>query len=142
MIKNYLQLQDLVSNGSIEYHIEIDDALDPDEAMIPPMMIQPLLEEIIVPRAKENGGKKHLRIRFRNNGPTILIIVENDWKNDDSKAFHGKEPASFSLIRDRLRIMEKRFQRKFLFRSSDILNLDGEIAGIKVELEVPVEVDS
>ena len=139
MVKNYMDLQGLKSNGSVEYHVELDDSLDPDETRIPPMMIQPLLEEINVPQFAEANVKRHLKIRFRNNGPTILIIVETDWVNADSYVLQSKEPASFHLIRDRLKIMEKKFHRKFLFRSSDILNLDGKILGIKVELEVPVE---
>jgi tetratricopeptide (TPR) repeat protein len=105
MVKNYMELQGLKSNGSVEYHVELDDSLDPDETMIPPMMIQPLLEEIIVPQFAEANVKRHLKIRFRNNGPTILIIVETDWVNADSYVLQSKEPASFHLIRDRLKIM-------------------------------------
>ena len=141
MIKNYLHLQELISSGSIDYKIEVDDSLDPYETMIPPMMVQPLLEEIIG-QIREDCGKRYLKIRFRNNDPTILISVEARGINPVSSVFKAKEPASFDLIRERLKVMEKKFNRKLFFISSDLKDDNGKILGMRVELEVPVEVDS
>jgi tetratricopeptide (TPR) repeat protein len=46
-IENYLELQKVRYAGKFDYHIEIDDNLDPETVMIPPMLAQPFIENSI-----------------------------------------------------------------------------------------------
>ncbi|MCK4826315.1 histidine kinase, partial [bacterium] len=44
MIKDYLDLQILLYENKFEYTLEVDDKLDIDDVTIPPMLIQPFIE--------------------------------------------------------------------------------------------------
>ncbi len=47
MIRNYLQLEEMRMGNAFNWEITLQDGLKPDELLIPPMLIQPLLENAI-----------------------------------------------------------------------------------------------
>ena len=47
-MENYLSIEKLTRNNTFDYVIKVGPAIDPEEEGIPPMMIQPFLENAII----------------------------------------------------------------------------------------------
>ncbi len=77
ILKNYLELEMLRFKGKFEYEIEIDDEIDYDVG-IPPMLIQPHVENAILHGIKPKEGMGHLSIRFILKGDLLICEVEDD----------------------------------------------------------------
>ncbi len=77
VLKNYLELEMLRFKGKFEYEIEIDDEIDYDVG-IPPMLIQPHVENAILHGIKPKEGMGHLNIRFILKGDLLICEVEDD----------------------------------------------------------------
>ncbi len=77
VLKNYLELEMLRFKGKFEYEIELDDEIDYDVG-IPPMLIQPHVENAILHGIKPKEGMGHLSIRFILKGELLICEVEDD----------------------------------------------------------------
>jgi two-component system, LytTR family, sensor kinase len=60
--------------------LRLDVALDPgsDEAMVPALLLQPLVENAVKHGVARSEGSTCIRIRARLDGPVLEIVVEND----------------------------------------------------------------
>ena len=72
----YLEIQATRMHGRLTY--SIDEALDLDELTLPPLIIQPLIENAVKHgiEPKEAGG--HINIRVTKNDNKLVIVVEDN----------------------------------------------------------------
>ncbi len=88
-IRKYIDLQQLSHNFQFDYTINISDDLNPEQISVPPMLIQPVVENAILHGAlnTEQGNvtidyirhKEHIEIRVSDNG---IIKKESDHSPD------------------------------------------------------------
>lgn len=78
ILRLYLELEKLRSGGMVEYTIEVDEAVDPLNRYMPPMVIQPFVENAvwhgILP--KEEKGMVNVELRIKNE--ELVCTVEDD----------------------------------------------------------------
>ena len=78
LVKNYLMLEKLRFEELMNFSIEVSDNLDLSDIMVPPLLIQPLVENSIkhgILQLKSDGGFIHIRINEEND---ILHIEVKD----------------------------------------------------------------
>lgn len=76
-VENYLALQNL-ENESYHYSIAVDDAIDSDRFEIPPMLIQPFVENAIEHAFTHKQTQKSINIRLHySNRNLICTITDN-----------------------------------------------------------------
>jgi LytS/YehU family sensor histidine kinase len=63
-IKNYFELQKVRYAGKFDFNIEVDEAIDQENMMIPPMLAQPFIENAIEHGIKHKETNGHINIRF------------------------------------------------------------------------------
>ena len=49
MLEGYIEMEQLRFKDKFEFIIKVDEAIDEEEILIPPMMIQPFAENAIIP---------------------------------------------------------------------------------------------
>lgn len=138
-IKNYLYLQSNFSN-SFNYNLKVDNDIDPIELFIPPMLIQPFIENSIHHGFINNNPKNQIDIlisRSRDQSFLKCVIRDNGIGYSKSKDIKGEERSkhkSFSgnIVRHRLAILKKKFDLEAKFLIKDITP-----SGTEVELFVP-----
>jgi ligand-binding sensor domain-containing protein len=125
MLEYYIQLEILRFENKFTYKIIIDEKLDEDFIEIPPMIIQPYIENAIVhgvvPR-EDNGGliemiftdkKEFLEIKIKDNG------VGRDYhKNSKFKKTHKSK--GMLITRQRLELLNKDFNKDFSLKIIDL----------------------
>lgn len=77
-IENYLALEELRFGQGFEYETETKAGLDPDACVLPPMLLQPYIENAIRHglRPKKEGGR--LRIRFSAEGECLCVEIDDN----------------------------------------------------------------
>jgi ligand-binding sensor domain-containing protein/two-component sensor histidine kinase len=78
LLELYIQLEQLRFNHRFEYHLVIDKKIDMENTEIPPLLIQPYIENAIVHGLVNKEGKGDLWFSMeRNNGSVVCKIEDN-----------------------------------------------------------------
>ncbi|RAJ18094.1 sensor histidine kinase [Olleya aquimaris] len=78
LLKNYLDIEKLRFEDDFEYKITIDKSLDTEELFLPPMILQPILENAINHGIFHKNGKGKVSIEFLNLKNTSFKVVITD----------------------------------------------------------------
>ena len=78
LLELYIQLEQLRFSNKFDYHIAIDERVDTENTEIPPLLIQPYIENAILHGLVNKNGKGDLWFSLeRNNGLLICKIEDN-----------------------------------------------------------------
>ncbi len=139
----YMDMELLRFNHSFTYHMEVDPQIDPENTLVPPMLLQPFAENAILHgmQNKENGvisiqvHKENDMIRF--------VITDNGSGNKDiaSGATEGKKHKSLGqkIIKERLNIINRLKKAKATVNIVQLKDADDRPGGMRVELWLPFE---
>ena len=140
LLELYLSLEKLRFKTDFTYSINTVNA---DGVLIPPLLIQPFIENALVHGLLHKVGPKQLNISFELNQDLICTITDNGVGRERAKAIRLRQRAdheSFSgkAIKNRFEILSEVLQGKFGYEYEDLFE-NGEASGTKVVLRIPVE---
>ena len=145
MLENYLSIEQFSRPNKFEYQINVADDLDIDELMIPPMMVQPFVENAVkhgINYLKE-GGK--ITISFSKKGNKLeCSIVDNgigrlaSGEINKQKTKNHKSTA-LDVTKERLDVLNKGNSRHKSLKINDLYNDDGSSAGTEIIVKMPLE---
>lgn len=115
-IETYLDLQKLRYDGKFEYNIFIDSHIAQDELLIPPMLLQPFLENAIEHGFKNIGYKGILQISFFKKESLEIVIEDNGYASDNS-AKNNYPSRSTQITNDRLLLLNQKYSIKGEFKT-------------------------
>ncbi len=140
-LKLYLDLQQMRFSQEFEYHFSVDEAIDPENFSVPPMLAQPCVENSVEHGLLPRGEKGHLNISYQlKNGLLRLEITDDGVGRQQAKETVGnikKRSASASLTEKRLEFFRKSLKEKNI--SYEIIDLyEGDTPkGTKVVMMLP-----
>ncbi|MEQ9402515.1 MAG: histidine kinase [Cyclobacteriaceae bacterium] len=138
MLTNYLDIHKLRLNDGFDYTIKLGENIDPETDTIPPMFIQPFLENSIEHGINPLEKKGEITLSFEKQGEYISINVTDNGKGLGSKEKSTDHTSlSTTIIKERMEQFNKTLKSKIQLVLSEISNDNGEIEGTKVELKVP-----
>lgn len=143
-IENYLELQKVRYTDKFEYSINVDQAIDAENMMIPPMLAQPMIENAIEHGIKNKETSGNIHIRFTLNDSTILLEVEDDGIGREKameimlKQDKDHKSLATAITRERIATMNKKLRRKISMEILDLHNALGEATGTKVVFGIPI----
>jgi len=147
-LENYLLINQKLRYQNLEYKITIDEDVEDEFIHVPPMIIQPFIENAIEHGVKQmkNGS---IEVHFSEfDEHTILCVIKDNGIGRD-KARQLQEANGYALKHQSLgtTIIEKRLDllnksknsRKFSFKYTDLKNhITKEAEGTRVELLIPI----
>ena len=141
LLTNYIELEEMRFKSKFEYRIECNMTNGLDQFKIPPMMIQPIVENAILHGlSKRNVGGK-LAVRFEMSSDALIVIVEDNGIGIQEKNFHeskGHRSFGTQITRERMEIYEKNFNQHFSWKVERVTD-DTEFPGTRVTLTIPVQ---
>lgn len=140
LIELYLSLEQLRFKKDFSFSIDTKDIVD---IQIPPMLIQPFIENALVHGLLHKEGEKKLSIKFELKEVLICTIEDNGIGREKAKAIklrQRSEHESFSVkaIRKRFDILSEVFEGAFGFTYTDLKNGE-ETLGTRVTLNIPIK---
>lgn len=140
LLELYLSLEKLRFKDDLEFAIRTDGI---DDILIPPMLIQPFIENSLLHGLLHKEGKKKLFVSFELTEHLICTIEDNGIGREKSKEIKSRQRAdheSFSseAIRKRFSILSRLFEGDLGYVYED-LSEDGKATGTRVILTIPVK---
>ncbi len=138
-LKLYLELEKLRFDDKFDF--SIDDQLLDSGIQVPPMLIQPFIENAILHGMKGKTTKGHIIVRFSDiNDDMVLCEIEDDGVGRDATSINekGHKSLALKLINDRISFFNQDVKGKFDMSIEDLRDNKGNPSGTKVNLQMPV----
>lgn len=140
----YLELERMRFENKFEYSFEVDKSIDGDYDEIPPMLIQPYLENAILHGINPKEGNGHISISIKVVNQFIKISIRDDGiGREKSRAIQSLQPAArhkslgMKITKDRVRILNNLSQSNLNVNIIDLYNDKKESIGTQVDLFIP-----
>lgn len=140
LLELYLSLEKLRFKDDLEFTLLTDGI---DDIMIPPMLIQPFIENSLLHGLLHKEGKKKLSIRFELHDHLICIVEDNGIGREKAKEIKNRQRAdheSFAgeAIKKRFSILTRIYESELGYTYEDMYEGDKAI-GTRVKLTIPVK---
>jgi len=141
MLENYLVLEQLRFRGKFTYTIEVSPELDLEDIFLPPMLVQPFVENALLHGMKNKAEGGRISVVFSQKENLLLATVSDNgpgFASDDKNLSEtGHKSVGMTLTQRRLDLLAGQPGQEALHREN-ILAADGAIQGMRVVLQVPL----
>ena len=144
-ISLYLKLQKIRFNNKFDYKIVVDNKLNNDTFLIPPMLAQPFLENAIEHGLKNFNGQGVIIVKYELVDTMIRFSVKDNGigltagnkQKKQSKQQH--ESLAIAICKQRLNILKKQKKsNNITFVLKELKNIDGTIGGTYLSFNIPI----
>ncbi len=141
-IENYLALHNIEENEAYKYTLVVDDTIDILSFNIPPMLIQPFIENAIEHAfgTRKDNRKIDIHLKFANSN-LICTILDNGIGIDAlvKKKNSQKKSLATTITSERLKILSKDFKMEGSMKIEDRINFNEQ--GTIVTLIIPYKTE-
>ena len=142
-LKTYIELERMRFRKGFDFDIELDPGIDLVQTMVPPMILQPFVENAIWHGLMHKENDRKLEIIFTLEGTELLCqIIDNGIGRKKAGQIKSKSAArkshGINITQSRL----KQIRKKYSLEIEDLYTDSGEAAGTKVCLQIPYKIES
>jgi hypothetical protein len=143
-LSTYLSLEKMRFKEKMDYTIEVDAAINKDNRFLPPMLIQPYVENSMRHGLRHKvQGEGHIRIVMRVQGTLLVVIVEDngigrkkamEYKSAEHIEYQSK---GMALTLDRIKMISAIYGCEIDVSVEDIVADNGQPQGTRVVIRLP-----
>jgi tetratricopeptide (TPR) repeat protein len=140
----YLSLEHSRFPEKFDYQLNVDANLDTREIEVPPMLIQPYIENAIWHGLRYKETKGNLTITLANVNDALVVTISDDGigraKSKSLKTEHQKDykSAGMSKTKERLELLNKLYAKNYAVSVEDLTE-NSESQGTRVLLKLPID---
>ena len=144
-LTSYLSLEKLRFKDKMDYFIDVDPGIDRHDLLIPPMLIQPYVENSMRHGLRhKTEGKGYIRIKLTQMDNQLVIIVEDNgigreraaqYKTGEHIEYQSK---GMTLTADRIRMMNAGNEERITVEVTDLKDAQDRAAGTRVTISFPL----
>lgn len=140
-LEHYLQLQKMRFPDKFNYEIIVPDDMETYEIVIPPMLLQPFIENAVKHGIeKKIDGIGKLTVVFSENNNSLLLKVQDNgvglkFAEEQNEKKHRSMATNITY--SRIANFKKSYKQNVHFEIGDLLNEKQEFAGTQVSFELP-----
>ena len=140
-LEQYLQMEQFCQRQKFEFEISLPENVDPEEIELPPMLLQPFVENAVLHGVSHLSYPGKIEIQFRLQEEMLLVEIRDNGIGRERAARlreekkPGHQSAALQVTQERLAALGGALEIE------DILNENAEIAGTKVLLRLPVHLN-
>ncbi len=143
-LRLYINMEKLRFLDKFDYSIEVDDDIDQQFTQIPPLLIQPYVENAIWHglMQKENGGLLTIHLKAQNEHLLLVTIEDNGIGREQSALLKSKTAVShkshgLQMTKDRIAIVNRLYGIQTEVAIEDMMH-DAKPLGTRVTLTIPI----
>ena len=143
-LKLYLELEKIRFNTDFNYELLLDKSVDAEIVRIPPMIVQPYVENAIKHGLLHKKGNKYLSIDFRRYGEDLIVNIDDNGigreKAGELKQQKREKHNSFSTDANskRIDLLNKGRRKNIGVVFADKRDEAGNAAGTTVTITIPL----
>lgn len=137
LVRNYLDLEQLRFKSWLRYEIDIDDEVETEDVLVPPLLIQPLVENAIkhglwAARTKEGLIRIHI---FKEQGTIVVEVTDNGPGLHKQNDRVSHQSMALTNIRERLRKLSELHRLNITLDIAEIEEGD-QVKGVRASLRI------
>ncbi|HTF20487.1 MAG TPA: tetratricopeptide repeat protein [Chryseolinea sp.] len=144
-IESFVQMELLRMEEKVNFEINVDRLADAADVMVPPMILQPFVENALWHGLahKGEGDTRHLRIHVKEKRDAIVCTIEDNGvgrERAEQLSGHrpkGKSQSGIRVAEQRLRTLDRGGSGS-LIRILDLKDRYGNAVGTRVEVIIPL----
>jgi tetratricopeptide (TPR) repeat protein len=141
----YTELESLRFEGQFKYQFSVDDDIDPENTYIPPMLVQPYIENAIIHgiiARKDNNGSLFIKFEFIENNHIKCSIEDNGIGREKamkikSNTLHPHKSLGMQVTKERMELISEMNKISFNEKIIDLKDKNKQALGTKVEIVIP-----
>jgi len=141
-LSNYLSLEKLRFKNKMTYEVVLDPGIDKNVVVIPPMILQPYVENSMRHGLRHKSGENgHIRIEIKKQGDHLSIVIEDNGIGRKKAALYKTaehieyQSRGMSVTADRIRIMNAAYDKDIRVQVTDLEDDTGRPAGTRVAIQ-------
>jgi len=142
----YLQMEGLRFKDKFQYEIKVAPEIDSSSVLIPPMLIQPYVENAIwhglMHKKDDMAGKVTIEI-LQHQSNLICVVEDNGIGREKAEEIKARKPGNhkrsmgMQITRDRIDMINKLYNTNTQVKITDLKKEEDLPAGTRVELIIP-----
>ena len=137
LIELYMQIEAMRLDNKFSYSIEVDEAIDIENTLVPPLILQPFIENSIWHGISKKEDKGHIKIQIKKDNDMIICIVDDDGVGlNENKVNSERISLGQSITKDRIDIINKVKKTN----GTVVIKNKPEGKGVNVEVKLPLEI--
>lgn len=140
----YIQLEQMRLDHKFDYRIAIDEYIDTNTFFVPPLIMQPFVENSIWHglSGKENGGLINIRIELQENMLKYILedngsMVSNPNNLNEIQKLK-KSSIGIAATKERLDLLHHKNKGHANFTMTDLMDKNNTYCGKRIELKLPI----
>ena len=107
-LETYIKLENLRLNERVTYKFTIDNHIELNNIMVPPMLIQPFVENVFIHAFDKNTTNPTLVINFKKNQNLLICqIIDNGKGMNNEKVNNSMRSKGIMLVKERITLLQK-----------------------------------
>lgn len=140
-VENYLRLQHLRLSDKFDYELLVSNEIDTDEMIIPPMLIQPFIENSIIHGImNKKDGKGIIKVSYTYKDDYLILENEDNGvgrQKIPKKNNSRHESKAVKITEQRIQLLEKKIKQKIDFEIIDLFTSSLTPSGTLVRIKIP-----
>ncbi|MDX2003113.1 MAG: two-component regulator propeller domain-containing protein [Chitinophagales bacterium] len=139
-LRLYVELENLRFENKFDFQIEVNTVTHPFDLVIPPMLLQPYVENAIRHGLQKKQGKGSLTLSIKEIGSELHCWITDDGVGRKYAEAHGTNLKShrsygMEITKERMQLIDQGHQIKIIDMEDEM----GHATGTKVELIIPIK---
>lgn len=134
ILKNYLDIEQKRLDNSFTYSIEIQEDIDVNNTLIPPLILQPFIENSIWHGISKMERDGHIKLEFKKDDDMLFCAVDDNGLGRSQSQIKDKETKSIGVRLTKNRIDILNAQRK----TKGSMKIIDKAKGVRVEVKLPL----
>lgn len=135
MMDNYLVIQQLLYNNKFDFKIDVDDTLDTEAILLPPMLTQPFIENAIKHGLKNITEKGVINISFKFHNNKLFFEVTDNGVGFSNNESVNKKSLAIKITKERLANISRKSD--FEIWTENRFDDKKNVVGARVFFEIP-----
>ncbi len=136
LLKTYLDIESRRLNNRFTYEIIVDDEIDIENVLVPPLILQPFIENSIWHGISKLDKKGHIAIEYKRDNHMILCAVEDNGvgrKRTENYKLKKNPSLGIKITKNRIEIINQ------LKKTKGTVALIDKDYGLRVEVKLPLQ---
>ena len=138
MLKNYIELERIRMNTPCEVEYIIDSEMETAFIEIPPMLLQPFVENAFKHGLKNLSYPGKLILEIKEDKDYIDILIEDNGNGLLNVENQEHKSRAMEIFRQRKKGIEHRLHKKINFDIQNLKDLNPEKTGVRVCIKLPI----
>jgi sensor histidine kinase YesM len=140
MLKNYIELEKMRKGDKFDYQIQYDEEMEIDFIQIPPMLIQPFIENAIKHGLKKMESGGFLRIKITDKTDWIEFEIEDNGEGIQESSAKQKDHKSMAMeiFEKRRKLIQQKHKKDFGFELQNLRDVNPDLSGVRIRIDVPI----